>query len=116
MSNETEPETRRFVVDLTSEQEKVLLKKVNHYLYTKRDLHTRESMLTNKLFQQLVNLLTTVRKDRGEVTDSFGHDGVRLAIDRRCNVATPAAVAAAAATPTAETLAEYKGRSARPIE
>ena len=38
MTNETEPRTRRFYVDLSLEQEKVLQKKANHFFCRKRGL------------------------------------------------------------------------------
>ena len=109
MTNETEPRTRRFYVDLSPEQEKVLLKKANHFFCRKRGLPDSKSELTIELFQQLVDLLATAWKERHTVLESFGQQGVRIVRD----LATPAAAAAAAATSAAETSAGNKGRRPR---
>jgi hypothetical protein len=63
MTNETEPRTRRFYVDLSPEQEKVLLKKAHHFSCRKRGLPDSKSELTIELFQQLVDLLATAWKE-----------------------------------------------------
>ena len=63
MTNETEPRTRRFYVDLSPEQEKVLLKKAHHFSCKKRGLPDSKSELTIELFQQLVDLLATAWKE-----------------------------------------------------
>ena len=63
MTNETEPRTRRFYVDLSPEQEKVLLKKAHHFSCRKRGLPDSKSELTIELFQQLVYLLATAWKE-----------------------------------------------------
>ena len=109
MTNETEPRTRRFYVDTSPEQEKVLLKKANHFFCRKRGLPESKSELTIELFQQLVDLLATAWKERHKVLESFGQQGVRIVRD----LATPAAAAAAAATPAAESPAANKGRRPR---
>ena len=114
LPNETEPKTRRFYADLNPEQERVLLKKGNHFLFAKLGYNSRESELTNKLFQQLVGLVAKAWKDRNKAFESLGHQGVRIAYDT-LQVATPVTVAAAAAaaTPAAEIAAGNKGRRPR---
>ena len=77
MTNETEPQTRRFYVDLSPEQEKVLLKKANHFFCRKRGLPDSKSELTIELFQQLVDLLATAWKEQHTVLESFWQHGVR---------------------------------------
>ena len=93
----------------------MLLKKANHFLFAKLGYKSRESELTNKLFQQLVDLVATAWKDRNQAFESLGHQGVRIAYDT-LQVATLVTVtaAAAAATPAAETPAVNKGR--RPLK
>ena len=110
MTTEAESQTKRFYADLSPEQQKVLLKKADHYLCKKLGLPRSKRELTNEKFQQIVHLLATAWKDRNTVLESFGHDGVRIMRD----VSTSAVAAAAAATPAAETPAVNKGR--RPLK
>ena len=75
LPNETEPKTRRFYADLNPEQERVLPKKANHFLFAKLGYKSREIELTNKLFQQLVDLVATAWKDRNQALKAWGIKG-----------------------------------------
>ena len=65
-------------------------------------------MLTNELFQQLVNLLAMEWIEQNTVLETFGHIGLRIVRD----VTTPAAAAAADTFPAAVTSMETKDSQA----
>ena len=61
-----------FCFGLIPEKERVLLRKANYFLYAGRGFRSRENKLTNKLIQQLVDLLATAWKDQDTVLEGLG--------------------------------------------
>ena len=56
---------RRFYVDLTPAQESMLLRKANRYVNAPKN-QLKETLLTNKLFQQFIDLVASSSKERGQ--------------------------------------------------
>jgi hypothetical protein len=96
---------RRFYVDLTPAQESILLRKANRYVNAPKN-QLKETLLTNRLFQQFIDLVASSSKERGRKAadrsearvreKSFTEDQKRAAASR---LAASAAAAGAAGRP-----------------